>query len=69
MEEELKKEIAILKKENKEIKTRLDELEKTISIIKEDLYIEYEVEDEIETGECGSCNGECGSCKNNNEEE
>ena len=57
---DLEKEIEKLKKENKEMKQRLERLEETISMIKEELYIEDEIEDEEE----GGCTGNCGSCKN-----
>ena len=64
--EELKKEVEQLKKENKELKQRLLDLEETVSIIKEDLYVEMEFDLEEEGG-CAGCTVNCGAC--NDEED
>ena len=63
--EELKKDIEALKEENKELKQRLDMVEETLAIIKEDLYVELECDEEFEG--CGGCHGDCDSCKSEEE--
>lgn len=65
-EEELRKEIAELKKENEDMKKRLKEVEEILSIIEQDMYLEFEMGDE---DECAGCEKEdCSNCEFNEEE-